>query len=60
MNLPRFLTFDESCDELDLDARESSLAFLESVARMRWPHSSLTRENVVVCYELHIDVAVEV
>jgi len=34
---PRLLTLDESCEGLDLDARESFLAFLETVARIRRP-----------------------
>jgi iron complex transport system ATP-binding protein len=35
MNSPKLLTLDESCDGLDLDAREILLAFLESIGRMR-------------------------
>jgi len=35
MSSPKLLTLDESCEGLDLDARESFLAFLESVGRMR-------------------------
>jgi len=35
MSSPKILALDESCDGLDLDARENFLAFLDSVGRFR-------------------------
>ncbi|MFI5449189.1 MAG: ABC transporter ATP-binding protein [Candidatus Bathyarchaeia archaeon] len=35
MSSPKLLALDESCDGLDLDARENFLAFLDSVGRLR-------------------------